>query len=284
MNAILSQEKSQMLNLIRRVVQAHKDVRLLSSAKHHIRAPFETEVLRRRLGLPNVSGSDLPAIVTSGDFSNAEGQGLEAALRAAIDGRSKLPVTIRAIKGMSGQRYRTLINTLIEVFDRPRYLEIGSWPGSTVAAAIYGNSVHALCIDNWSEFSGTKEQFLTNIEKATSSSTVLHLIEQDFREVHYGALGKFNVFLFDGPHSEVDHRDGILVVQPCLADRFVLIVDDWNWLNVRIGTMRGLLAAKCRVESSVQVRTTNDNTHPSLAFEASDWHNGYFIAVVCKPR
>jgi hypothetical protein len=108
------------------------------------------------------------------------------------------------------------------------------------------------------------------------------LVEQDFREVDYRALGKFNVFLFDGPHSEADHRDAIVIVQPSLANRFVLIVDDWNWRRVRLGTMHGLLAADCRVEASVQVRTTNDDSHPSCAFEASDWHNGYFIAVVRK--
>ena len=112
----------------------------------------------------------------------------------------------------------------------------------------------------------------------------LRLIEQDFRKVDYRPLGKFNVFLFDGPHSEIDHRDGVLLTQPCLTERFVLIVDDWNWSSVRIGTMTGLLAAKCRVEASIQVRTTLDNSHPSVAFESSDWHNGYFIAVVRQGR
>jgi hypothetical protein len=132
---------------------------------------------------------------------------------------------------MSGQKYRTLINTLIETLDRPRYLEIGSWL-------------------DWSQFSGTKEQFLANIKKAKSNSSEFHLIERDFREIDYRALGKFNVYLFDGPHTLIDHRDGILVVQPCLADRFVLIVDDWNWRSGRTGTMRGLLAAKCQIGAS----------------------------------
>jgi hypothetical protein len=220
--------------------------------------------------------------VTSGDFSSNEGRAVKASLHAAVDGCSSLTAAIRAIKGMSGQKYRTLINKLIATLDRPRYLEIGSWLGSTAAAAIYGNSVQAVCIDNWSQFSGTKEQFLTNVDHAKSNASSLRLIEQDFRKVDYPVLGKFNVYLFDGPHSEEDHRDGVIVVQPCLAERFVLIVDDWNWPQVRIGTMRGLLAAKCSIESSVQVRTTNDNSHASVSDGASDWHNGYFIAVVRK--
>ena len=272
------------MNVIRRAVEAHKDGRLLSDAVRHIKqATIHTEpALRFRLGLPKMSMRELPAIVTSGDFTGSEAQALKASLRSAIDGHSKLPASVRDIKGMSGQRYRTLVNTLVEALDRPRYLEIGSWLGSTVAAAIYSNNVQAVCIDNWSKFSGTKKQFLENIAKATSSTTEVDLIEQDFRKVDYRVLDKFNIYLFDGPHSELDHRDSVLIVQPCLADWFVLIVDDWNWRSVRIGTMHGLLAAKCRVEASIQVRTTNDETHPSVAFEASDWHNGYFIAVVRK--
>jgi hypothetical protein len=270
------------MSLIQRAIDGHKYGRLLSGAIRRIRAAtIDIESIQRfRLALPKVSECDFP--VTSGDFSNSEGRVLKASLESAIDGRSKLPAAIRAIEGMSGQKYRTLINTLIETLDRPRYLEIGSWLGSTAAAAIYGNDVQAVCIDNWSEFSGTKEQFLANIEKAKSNSSALHLIERNFREVDYRALGKFNVFLFDGPHSVVAHTDGILVVQPCLANRFILIVDDWNWRDVRSGTMRGLLTANCRVESSIQVRTTMDNTLPSLEREKSDWHNGYFIAVVRK--
>jgi hypothetical protein len=182
----------------------------------------------------------------------------------------KLPPAIRAIKGMSGQKYRTLINTLIGALNRPRYLEIGSWLGSTAAAAIFGNRVDAVCIDNWSEFDGTKEQFIANISLASSANARLELIEDNFFNVDYFALGKFNVYLFDGPHSENDHVCGITVVQPCLADRFILIIDDWNWSAVRIGTMRGLIETRCAVECSIQVRTTHDDSVPTVAYEASD--------------
>src|SRR6476660_8024743 len=111
------------MKVIRRAVEADKDGRLISAAR---RRTIDAEpVLRLRLGLPKGSGADLPAIVTSGDFRSREGQALQESLKAAIDGRSKLPVAIRAIKGMSGQIYRTLINTLIALY-RPHYLEIGS--------------------------------------------------------------------------------------------------------------------------------------------------------------
>ena len=70
-----------------------------------------------------------------------------------------------------------------------------------------------------------------------------------------------------------------MIVQPALANPFILIVDDWNWREVRLGTFRALLDARCRVEASIEIRT---NENPKLAGRASHWHNGYFIGVVNK--
>jgi hypothetical protein len=282
------------MNVLSRLARAHKEGRLLPGIAHrihHYRGRIHNciigseDTLRRRLSLPKTSGSELPAIISSGDFSGPEGQALEAAINVAISGPSKLPDEIRAITGMSGQRYRSLINSLIEKLGHTRYLEVGSWLGSTAAAAIYGNNVEAVCIDNWSKFEGTKEKFLENMAKAQSCHSTLNLIEQDFRSVDYSTLGQFNVYFFDGPHSEVDQRDAIVGVQSCLSEPFILIVDDWNWPAVRMGTMRGLLTARYRVVASVEVRTTLDNTHPKIPSGESDWHNGYFVGLVYKsPR
>ena len=70
---------------------------------------------------------------------------------------------------------------------------------------------------------------MTNTANITSR---LRVIEGDFRSVDYASLGKFNVYLFDGPHAEEDQRDGIVCALPALAERFLLVVDDWNWLDV----------------------------------------------------
>ena len=73
-----------------------------------------------------------------------------------------------------------------------------------------------------------------------------------------------------------------MLVQPALTDRFLLVVDDWNWCEVRDGTFKGLRDARCRIESSIEVRTTLDGSHAALRGTRSDWHNGYFLAVIVK--
>jgi hypothetical protein len=112
-------------------------------------------------------------------------------------------------------------------------------------------------------------------------------MECDFRSVDYGSIGKFNIYLFDGPHGEVDQYDGIVIAQPALTETFFLVVDDWNWRGVRVGTLRGLAASRCQLECAIEVRTTLDDCHPphpGHAGKQTDWHNGYLIAVVRKAR
>ena len=183
---------------------------------------------------------------------------------------------------MSGRKYRMFINEYIANVRNPRYLEIGSWAGSTACSAIYGNAVKATCIDNWSEFGGPRDEFIANMRLVGAAADGLTLIESDFRRVDYSAVGLFNTYLFDGPHTEQDQYDGIRIVQGALQDTFALVVDDWNWRPVRMGTFRALIDEGIECLYSIEVRTTRDNSHPSCAGSESDWHNGYFLCVCRK--
>jgi Methyltransferase domain len=226
----------------------------------------------------------LPAIYQIGDFSSSCQTQLLKSSFAGVqsEASSPLPDEVRQIEGMSGQKYRSLINRLVRRISDACYLEIGSWKGSTAAAALYGNKVRALCIDNWSEHGGPRELFFANIKKVLTPNIQFDVIERDFRAIDYNDIGSFNVYLFDGPHEKKDQYDGLMIVQPALANPFILIVDDWNWRQVRLGTFQALLDARCRVEASIEIRTTWNEAIPKLFGRDSDWHNGYFIAVVNK--
>lgn len=276
-----------MRGFLTRVSSAAKEGRLLSSVRARILKKLVSPARERRyratLNQRYVRTDPLPSISLRGDFSRSrESALLKACFDKAQKGESCLPKSIRGIRGMSGQKYRSFVNNLIAEYPNPRYLEVGSWAGSTVTAALYGNRAYAVCIDNWSQFGGPRSEFFANIEKVASETTHLRVIEQDFRSVNFHELAPFNVYLFDGPHAELDQYDGVMIAQPALTDRFVLIVDDWNWREVRVGTLRGLIDAKCRIESSIELRTTHDESHAPVTGERSDWHNGYFLAVICK--
>lgn len=213
-----------------------------------------------------------------GDFEDsAESRVLKSSFEYALS--HPCPPTLQLIEGMSGQRYRTFINRYVRTISAPRYLEVGSWAGSTATAALYNNCVTAVCIDNWSLFGGPKAAFQANIAKVQSPAVSFKFIENDFRQVDFSSLGKFNIYLFDGPHEERDQYDGIVAALPALDNPCLLIVDDWNWRGVRLGTFQAIIDSDIRLGSSIEVRTTLNDQHGGAWGQYSEWHNGYFLCV-----
>ncbi|HEY3662863.1 MAG TPA: class I SAM-dependent methyltransferase [Chthoniobacterales bacterium] len=208
---------------------------------------------------------------------------IQTAFDRALADESKVDSEVLSIRGMSGKKYRRFINNLMELIPAPRYLEIGAWQGSTLCSAIFGNEITATCVDNWSEFGGPFDKFLTNLAKFKGKSRVT-FIEKDYRELDFHHLGLFNVYLFDGPHAYEDQFDGVMMADPALEDCFVLIVDDWNWDEARRGTMDAIRKLDYQIDYAFEVRTSRDNSLPELRGEKSDWHNGYFIGALRKTR
>ena len=217
-----------------------------------------------------------------GDWSLPEADILSNALLSALAIEHKLPDWIRYMEGMSGKKYRYLINNLLATYPDPRYLEIGSHSGSTACSAIYGNTCKVTCIDNWSEFGGPKDQFMANTTNARTADTDFKFIESDFRNVDYSAIGKHNIYLFDGPHFEQDQYDGIALVEAALDDTYILIVDDYNWDIIRRGTEQALEHCGHKVLAKIEVETMQISGHPIVSHQYSDWHDGYLIALVSK--
>ena len=243
-----------------------------------------------------LSAKEETSILLEGDFDrDSYSKILKTAFFQSWAINTKIPDWIKFMPGMSGRKYRYLINNLISSITDARYLEIGCWAGSTACSALYGNQVKALCIDNWSEFTDSrtinpalnvknpKKEFEINTKKVISEKINFKFIESDFRKINYNEEGKFNIYFFDGPHEMKDHYDGIVIVQPSLDDIFIFIVDDWNYPEVRNGTHKALKKLNIKIISKIEIKTTQNDKEPQLLkFHFGDWHNGYFIAVCQK--
>ena len=236
------------------------------------------------------------SISIDGDFEkNSYSRNLKKSFFQALAMNTKLSDEIKFMPGMSGKKYRYFVNNLISLIDDARYLEIGCWAGSTACSALYGNTVKALCIDDWSQFSdpktinpslnvtNPKSSFHANIKKIISEKIDFKFIESDFRKIDYKEVGKFNIYVFDGPHEVKDHYDGIDIVQSALDEVFVLIIDDWNMPHVREGTLKAIDDLNIKVISKIEIMTTQNDAVPKLLqCQFSDWHLGYFLAVCRK--
>tara|TARA_E500000178_G_scaffold353567_1_gene419831 strand:- start:1128 stop:1976 length:849 start_codon:yes stop_codon:yes gene_type:complete len=211
---------------------------------------------------------------------------VKKSLENALALNSNLPEWIINLEGLSGRKYRHFINNLISFFPDVKYLEIGSWLGSTACSAFFNNRLYALCIDNWSEFlefeKNPKKIFKKNVMECKNNKIRLKTIENDFKKIDYKTIKKYNVYFYDGPHHFEDHFDAICLVQECLENKYILIIDDWNWKQVRDGTYQGLKKKKLKIISSIQIKTTQDDSKALVEGKYSEWHNGYGIFIIEK--
>ena len=203
---------------------------------------------------------------------------VETAFQNAEKNVSKITKEIMAIDGMSGRKTRHFYNNLLNTEDA-RYLEIGTWKGSTVCAAMCGNKGKVVCIDNWSEFGGPKNDFFKNFNKFKGNNDAT-FIEGDCYKVDISVLPKFNIYMYDGNHSTESHYKALLHYYNCLDDTFIFIVDDWNFSYVRDGTLESIKKLNLKVLYEKQIILHASHTpHPQ---SADTWWNGIYVAILKK--
>jgi len=206
---------------------------------------------------------------------------IDTAFQHAENNTSKITQDIIDMDGMSGTKTRHFYNNLLNTEDA-RYLEIGTWKGSSVCSAMCNNQAKVVCIDNWSEFGGPKSEFLENFEKFKGENDAT-FIESDCYKVDVSILPKFNIYMYDGNHTHESHYNALLHYYNCLDDVFIFIVDDWNWKDVRDGTIHSIQKLNLTILYEKEIRTTNDDTHPEKGSpEQKNWHNGIYVCILQK--
>ena len=205
---------------------------------------------------------------------------IDTAFLNAENNTSKITKDILRIDGMTGIKTRHFYNNLLNTNDA-RYLEIGTWKGSSVCSAMCNNKAKVVCIDNWSEFGGPKSEFLVNFETFKGENDA-RFIESDCYKVDISLLPKFNIYMYDGNHSHESHYKALLHYYDCLDDIFIFIVDDWNWKDVRDGTFNSIKKLNLKVLYEKEVRLTFDNSHTPEPERTNTWWNGIYVAILQK--
>lgn len=161
---------------------------------------------------------------------------IESCYQKVEQGITKLPQQAFDMEGMTGRKTRMFYNLVSEVQEPINYLEIGVWKGSSTAASLYGNSnVTAFLCDNWSEFMGSYKDFCDAAGFAINWEKT-EILEGDFKLLDFSSLPPIHVYLYDGPHGLKDHKHAITLLKSSFATFSILLVDDWNWEDVRNGT------------------------------------------------
>jgi hypothetical protein len=193
------------------------------------------------------------------------------------DYKSKIDNFIIALDGMSGTKTRHFYNNLLNIEDS-RYLEVGTWKGSSVCSAMYLNNSKVLCIDNWSQFMGPKDEFLNNFEKSKGDNDA-NFIEGDCFNIDISSIGKFNIYMYDGEHSYDSHYKALTYYIDCMDDIFIFVVDDWNWEDVRNATNKSIEDLKLNILWNKEILLSTDN---STTHEKTTWWNGIGVFLLQK--
>jgi hypothetical protein len=209
---------------------------------------------------------------------------IEAAYETALKEESKISKEILELDGMTGKMTRHFYNAVCSA-PETRYLEIGTWKGSSICSAIYKNTGKFTCIDNFSEFSSTTTRFdlMKNLDRFRGDNNII-FVEEDSFDVNVAELPKFNIYLYDGDHSRKAHEMALTYYISCLDDTFIFIIDDWNWPDVRGGTIDAIKKLGLNIIHYKEIRTSYDDTQPPPDNpERIKWHNGMGIFVLQKP-
>ena len=188
------------------------------------------------------------------------------------------------LQGMTGHKTRHFYNNLCSL-DDARYLEIGTWKGSSAISALYMNMhCKATLIDNWSEFDGTSDELIANIKKHIPYYPQYVYINDDCFNLKEPLIGSYNIYMYDGNHDEISQKKAITDFYKYLDDVSIVVIDDWNIDRVRDGTFKGLDEIDGRVLFKEEIRLTYDGSHTEMAKAHTDFWNGMAVFVIEKNK
>jgi predicted O-methyltransferase YrrM len=143
------------------------------------------------------------------------------------------------VPGLARENNLALLNLAASMIEPGEsYVEVGTYHGTSLIAAMVGNDdADFVAIDNFSMSGASRPQLEANVKHfGLELPTIL---EGDaFELVPSGALaGKtVAVYYYDNGHTYEKQLDGLRMIEPWLADRALLIVDDTDWPEVERAT------------------------------------------------
>jgi predicted O-methyltransferase YrrM len=155
--------------------------------------------------------------------------------------RSELPRDVRfaeildAVPGLARANNLALLNAAASCL-RPgeSYVEVGTYHGTSLIAAMLDNDAEFVAIDNWSLGDGSREQLDRNLARFGFAGRA-EIIEGDaFETLRSGRLAgrKIGVYYYDNGHEYEQQLDGMSLIEPYLLSPALVIVDDTDWERV----------------------------------------------------
>lgn len=210
---------------------------------------------------------------------------IKEAIEKAKNHQSKMDDVAWSVPALSSLKIRHLMNNLGAI--STKYWDCGVHVGGLFCSTIRNNPniVWAGANDNFaSDETGDikyEPQFRENVEKCLPENTAFTLRKQDtFEVVTPGIASGIDLYLFDADHSYESQRKAMTHFLPAMADEFIVCVDDWQYGDVKKGTIDGLADSGCKI--LFQQELLNEEPYTEDQHRNEEWWRGYYIALLKK--
>jgi predicted O-methyltransferase YrrM len=158
------------------------------------------------------------------------------------------------VGGLARENNLALLNLAASLLgEGESYVEVGSFKGLSLIAAMLGNTGDFVGIDDFSLGEGSRTLLEANLRRHGLAGHAI--LEGDaFELLRRGALGnrRVGVYYYDAAHDYRSQVRGLRLIEPHLAEGALLIVDDTDWPQVA-RAMRDYLARQPRAELLVKL-------------------------------
>lgn len=174
--------------------------------------------------------------------------------------KSKIPADyIEKLTGLASPKVWHLLNNLCSQAEN--YLEIGTYMGSSLMAALYGNDhVSATAVDNFCMKPHTRGHFFNN-----TKNLKFKFIEADCFTIKFVTQSPFDLYFYDGRHDYEDQYKAITHFAPAMKSEFTFICDDWNNSHVREATFQGIK------DSGLEIVEFHERRHITMKDKENWW-------------
>ena len=148
---------------------------------------------------------------------------------------ARFEAILDAVPGLAKPNNLALLNVAARCLgEGESYVEVGTYRGTSLIAAMLGNEGDFVAIDDWSRGGGSREQLDANLEQHGLAGRPAILEGDAFETLRSGALDgrSVGVYYYDNGHEYEQQLDGMRLIERYLASPSVIVVDDTDWERV----------------------------------------------------
>jgi Methyltransferase domain len=212
---------------------------------------------------------------------------IQQAINKAYLKESNIDEYAYRVPALSSIRIRNLMNNLGAIADN--YLECGTHKGGLFCSTIYKNKNLnvAVAVDSWESDANSEDKaelvFDAFVSMLKPDGLPIVKIKADAFKVDLSLIpAKIDLFLYDAGHSKEDQKNALIYYKDVLADEFIFCCDDWQYGEVKEGTLEGIKEGGYEVVYEKELLNPDGYTEDQHLND--HWWRGYYVALLRKPK